>query len=401
MIRRLRLKFICVNMVLVTAMLCAIFATVLRFTARDLEAESLRAMETAAEMALLGRPGQRPGESRLPCFVLQPGPRGELIAIGSGYYDLTDEAYLRDLLGEALGREERSGVLEDYGLRFLRSGPPDRPAVVFADISGERATMENLVRTCLLIGGGAFVAFLVLSVLLARWAAGPVERAWKQQRQFVADASHELKTPLTVILTNAELLQGGDQPAEARERFAGNILTMARQMRSLVEGLLELARVEGSLREEAMETVDWSRLASEAVLPFEPVFFERGLELVCQIEENIKVQGSGERLGQVLGILLDNAAKYAVPPGTVALRLERTAGRRCLLSVASPGPALTEKQRREVFRRFVRGDAARTGGGFGLGLSIAREIVRAHRGSIWAESGGEENVFRVQLPAVK
>ena len=218
MIRRLRLKFVLMNMAFVTALLAAVFGLVLHTTRNELAQASLRALEEAA-LEHLGPvpPDRRPGEpGGIPCFVLRTGPRGELIAAGDGYYDLTDEDWLLTLLAAAREQGGREGVLEDYGLRFCRSGPPERPVLAFADLSGERQTMAALARTCLLAGSAAFLGFLAVSVLLSRWAVRPVERAWEQQRQFVADASHELKTPLTVILTNAELLREGTAGAEER-----------------------------------------------------------------------------------------------------------------------------------------------------------------------------------------
>ena len=394
MIRRLRVKLVCAVMAVVTALLCVLFATVLYFTQSGLEAESLQAMRAAA-MEPLGRGRSWEREARLPCFVLQPGPRGTLAVSGDGYGDLT-EAFLREILAQALEAGTESGVLEDHGLRFLRTGPPDRPAVVFAGLSGERRTMERLARTCLLAGGGALLACLAGSVLLSRWMTGPVEEAWKRQRQFVADASHELKTPLTVIQTNAELLGSGGDASQARYRE--NIQACARQMRKLVEGLLELARADGGMAEKAVETVDLSCLLEEAVLPFEPVFFERGLTLESAVEPGLLVRGSPEKLRQAADVLLDNAQKYTAPGGAVWVRLARQ-GRYALLSVSGPGEDLTPRQCRDVFKRFYRADPARTGdGSYGLGLSIAQETVSAHGGKIWAESGDGHNTFLIRLP---
>ena len=401
MIRRLRLKFVLMNMAFVTALLAAVFSLVLHTTRNELAQAGLRALEQAA-LEHLGpvRPDRRPGEpGRVPCFVLRTGPRGELIAAGDGYYDLTDEDWLLTLLAAAQEQGGREGVLEDYGLRFCRSGPPERPVLAFADLSGERQTMAALARTCLLAGSAAFLGFLAVSVLLSRWAVRPVARAWEQQRQFVADASHELKTPLTVILTNAELL--GDPawgPAD-RERFSRNILTMARQMRGLVESLLELARLDAGGLDAAPKLLDLSALVSDAVLPFEPVYFERGLELACRIEAGVRVRGSEARLRQLADILLDNAAKYAAPHSQVTVTLARRGGR-SLLSVSSAGAPIPAEELESIFLRFYRADKARRrDGSFGLGLSIAREIVQAHRGRIWAESGDGRNVFHAELPA--
>lgn len=400
MIRRLRLKFVLMNMAFVSVLLAAVFAVVLHNTQNQLAQASLRALEQAA-LEHLGpvRPDRRPGEpGGIPCFVLRTGPRGELIAIGDGYYDLTDEDWLLTLLAAAQERGGREGVLEDYGLRFCRSGPPERPALAFADLTGERQTMAALARTCLLAGGAAFLGFLAVSVLLSRWAVKPVERAWEQQKQFVADASHELKTPLTVILTNAELLREGTAGA-GEGPFADNILTMARQMRGLVESLLELARLDAGGLDAAPKLLDLSALVSDAVLPFEPVYFERGLELACRIEAGVRVRGSEARLRQLADILLDNAAKYAAPHSQVTVTLARRGGR-SLLSVSSAGAPIPAEELESIFLRFYRADKARRrDGSFGLGLSIAREIVQAHRGRIWAESGDGRNVFHAELPA--
>ncbi len=386
MIRRLRLKFVLMNMAFVTALLAAVFSLVLHTTRNELAQAGLRALEQAA-LEHLGpvRPDRRPGEpGRVPCFVLRTGPRGELLT----------------LLAAAQEQGGREGVLEDYGLRFCRSGPPERPVLAFADLSGERQTMAALARTCLLAGSAAFLGFLAVSVLLSRWAVRPVARAWEQQRQFVADASHELKTPLTVILTNAELLREGTAGAEER-RFTDNILTMARQMRALVESLLELARGDACPAAGAMEPVDLSRLVQEAVLPFEPVFFEAGLTLSAEIREGLRVRGVEGQLRQVAEILLDNARKYTPSGGRVTLELTRS-GRSCLLSVAGPGTPLTRQQRQDVFKRFYRADPARSReGSWGLGLSIARETVARHGGRIWADSGPEGNRFTVRLPLLR
>ncbi|MFQ7453742.1 MAG: histidine kinase dimerization/phospho-acceptor domain-containing protein [Flavonifractor plautii] len=110
-------------------------------------------------------------------------------------------------------------MLEKYNLRYYRSDAPMSRFLVFADISSERATLDGLRRTCLLIGGLSFLAFLWVSVLLSKWAVRPVERAWQQRRQFVAAASHELKTPLTVIMTNAESAPGRGGRGQAEHFF--------------------------------------------------------------------------------------------------------------------------------------------------------------------------------------
>ena len=225
-----------------------------------------------------------------------------------------------------------------------------------------------------------------------------METSWQQQRQFISDASHELKTPLTVILTNAELMQSPDYDAEAKEQFSDNILTMAKQMRGLVEDLLDLARVDNGLTRAVWERVDLSRVLSDAALPFEPLYFESGLELDSFIEPGIFVRGSADHLRRVAEILLDNARKYS-DPGHVRFCLQRQGKNQCVISVANPGAPISRDDLQNIFKRFYRADAARSrDGSYGLGLPIAQGIAGEHGGRIWASSAGGINTFYVCLP---
>ena len=148
-----------------------------------------------------------------------------------------------------------------------------------------------------------------------------------------------------------------------------------------------------------METGDFSRLVSDALLPFEPVFFERGLRLESRLEDGLAVRGFPDRLRQLAGILLDNAQKYAAPRGWAKVCLRRE-GRWLLLSVSNAGEPIPQGMLEEIFKRFRRGEPSGTEG-CGLGLSIAQGIVQTHRGRIWAESGDGVNTFHVRLPAAR
>lgn len=399
MLKKLRLKFVVINMVTVTAMLCVILGLIYHSTRVDLEQENLNMMRSIAAFPALDRPGrpdEPPEEVRLPYFTLQIEEDGTVSAFGGGYYDLSDTAFLQTLADEVGQIPGDTGVLKEYNLRFCRVVTPMGERLVFSDISSERATLDGLLRTCVLIGMLGFGAFLILSLLLARWAVRPVERAWQQQRQFVADASHELKTPLAVITTNAELLAEKEGAGAAE-----HILSTARQMRALVEDLLELARADSGGAEAPMEWVDWSALVEASVLPFEPVFFEQGLTLTARIQPGLVLWGRPDQLRQAVDILLDNAQKYALSPSTVYLHLDRTRHDRCLLMVENRAETLSPQEAEDIFKRFYRTDKARSrrgGGSFGLGLPIARQIAAAHRGRIWAESRDGWVRFYIELP---
>ena len=399
MLKQLRLKFVCIVMAIVTVMLSLVFGMVIHFMKANLEEQSIRLLRSISDNPFQqGNPGDVSEEVQLPYFTVLLSYRGQLVAKSGGYYDLSDEVTILKITRAALESGAQSGVLEEYNLRFIRSTVSTGQWLVFADISSERTALRNLTESCILIGIASMAVFLALSILLARWAVKPVEQAWDQQRQFVADASHELKTPLTVILTNAEMLQNPDTPPEAKNQFAGSILTMSHQMRGLVEGLLDLARVDnGAVKTNSVE-VNLSDLVEEEVLPFEPLYFEKGLTLSTAVEKNIHVKGSPQHLRQVLGILLDNAMKYSTPEGEVRVKLIRH-GSHCQLSVASPGENISTADLENIFKRFYRVDKARNrDGSYGLGLPIAQSIVQAHKGKIWAQSSEGVNTFFVQLP---
>lgn len=402
MLKKLRLKFVCITMTIVTVMLCVIFALVLHFTAQNLSQQSLQMLRQVAEEPLqMGRPGSRQDQILLPYFSLHFSPGGDVVISGGEYFDLSDEDFLQEILEQAAESEEDTGVLAEYDLRYYRSTSPFGASIVFADISSERQTLESLLLTCIAIGVTAFAALLVASLLLARWTVKPVEKAWTQQRQFVADASHELKTPLTVIMTNAELLASSQPEDDRRGQFVDNIQVMARQMRGLVEGLLELARVDNGAVKAAFSQVELSSLVSDTVLPFEAVFFEAGLELDSHIQPGIRVSGSAVHLCQVVEILLDNARKYSEPGSRAELHLEKTGMKDCLLSLSNRGQEIPQEELKNIFKRFYRLDKARTtGGSYGLGLAIAQSIVADHKGKIWARSENGVNTFFVTLPTL-
>ena len=185
---------------------------------------------------------------------------------------------------------------------------------------------------------------------------------------------------------------------KARAQFSASILSMANQMRGLVENLLELARVDNGTVKASMSQIDYSELIANAILPFEPLFFEQGLEIQSAIEPNIRVNGSERHLQQVTEILLDNAMKYSDSPASVRVELKRH-GLHSLLSVATPGKPISPDELKNIFKRFYRIDKARSmNRGYGLGLSIAEGIVKEHRGRIWAESRDGINTFFVELP---
>ena len=392
MLKKLRLKIILAIVLVAAVMLCAILGLFYTLTKQNLRTQSISMMQAiAADPFAPVQPEREPQQVRLPYFVLQTDAFGNLVAIGSNDYDLTDRTFLRMVAAAAQASRDAIGEIPEYSLTG---------SVIFADISSEQQTLRTLLKTGALLVALGLLAFFGLAVLLARSAVRPVEEAWRQQKQFVADASHELKTPLTVILTNTELLQSPDYDTAQKQTFLSGIDAMAKQMRALVERLLELARAENEQASRAFTPCDLSQITESSALLFEAALFERGLTLQTELEPDITVSGDERQLSQLVEIYLDNARKYA-SGGTVAVRLFRCGKNRCRLSVSNEGEALSPQALRQIFDRFSRADAARTrDGSFGLGLSIAQAIAQTHGGSVWAESDGGVNTFFAELPVL-
>ena len=395
MIKKLRIRFVIINMAIITGMLLVIFGLVIHFTNRDLDAKSDTMLQQLAQSAL--DPSNPQVDIPLPYFALTFNTRGEVMASGKTNLDITDPQFLDGLMRRIAAINRTTGFIEEYNLKYTVVTSPTLQVVAFLDVSNQQSALFSLVRNSLIIAAVALAGFAIISILLARWTVKPVEQAWNQQKQFLSDASHELKTPLTVIMSNAELLHSSENADDNQLQYSGNILSSSTQMRHLIEGMLELARADNGQIQTNFDAVNLSKLVSDAVLPFEPVFFEQDMILQSAIAPDIQVQGSTQHLRQLTDILLDNARKYSAP-GIVALHLTRQEQNQCLLSVSNPGNPIPEAELSSIFQRFYRTDTARTGGSFGLGLSIAKRIAEEHGGKIWAESNETGNCFFVLLP---
>ena len=412
MIRKLRLKFVAICMALVTAILAAVFFSVYFSMARNISDLSRQVLYRVVQEESVGGSLTRPdisiniGGDRvlLPYFTvnLWTSRRGGYTAqiTGGTYANLENTDELTAILQDCLSQNQTEGIISHYQLRYLRQDNGLYEKLAFVDMSMEQAVLRKTMGSYLFIALASLLLLLGVSILLSRWATRPVEKAWTQQRQFLSDASHELKTPLTVILSNAELLeqaQLSDKPA----RWTDNILSEAGRMHSLVEEMLTLARADNMVRTAVLTEVSLSDIAADCALAFEPVAFEAGKSLDYTLAENITVLGDGEKLRQLISVLLDNAIKYGADGGTVTLSLEKT-DRQAKLTVSNPGDPIPPEQLGHLFERFYRADDSRgEKSGFGLGLSIAQTIAAEHKGTLKAESDLASTRFIYTMPLKK
>ena len=409
MIRRLRLKFVAICMALVSVVLAVVFSSVYVTAARNMESLSRQVLHRVLQEdgnPFIGAPS-RPDASiniggervLLPYFTVNVW--GDTVYVTGGTYsDLENTEALRSILTECLTQDAQEGTIGTYQLRYLRQDNGLYQKIAFVDMSMEMAMLRRLMGAYLLIALGALLLLLGAAVVLSRWATAPVERAWRQQRQFLSDASHELKTPLTVILSNAELLEASPL-AEKPARWADNIHSEAQRMRSLVEEMLTLARADNAVQTAVLSEISLSTAAEDCALAFEPVAFEAGKPLDYQITEDVTVLGDRDKLRQLVSVLLDNAIKYGADGGTITLTLQKT-DRQARLTVSNPGEPIPADQLSHLFERFYRADDSRgEKSGFGLGLPIARTIAQEHKGALKAESDAASTRFLYTMPLKK
>lgn len=345
-------------------------------------------------------PGGGVGGVQLPYFTVRLFADGSIQLADANYIRFSSAEEAEEMIADALERGTEDGYLREYGIRFRRMSTPFYEKIAFVDTSLEQNTLRHLMRTLLLAGLGALILLTALSACLAGLAIRPVEENVLRQKRFISDASHELKTPLTVILSAAALLRE-DLPQEGDlSRFAADIEAEGQRMKELTEQLLTLSRAEDASRPGERRPLDFSDLVTDELLLFEPLAFENGRPLRDSLAGGVRVCGDGEDLRRAVDVLLDNAVKYAAEHTEIAVTLTKS-GDRAVLTVRNEAPPLTEEQRRNLFERFYRADASREGTrGFGLGLSIARAVAERHGGTLSFSQTNGTVAFSLTLPAL-
>ena len=293
----------------------------------------------------------------------------------------------------ATGRETGKVQGDQY---FRLTETDDTRRLIVLDARLEHLSAREVTRTTALVAGLACALLSAGAWLLIARMVKPVEDAFERQKQFVWDASHELKTPLAVISANAEVLAG----EIGENEVLGYIQSEVRRTDRLVQSLLTLARMDKGTVTARMERFDLSKALLGVTLPFESTVFEAGRTLEIDVPDGVFVRGDQEMLQQLAVILLSNALKYSDAGGAIRLTLTPR-GRGCQFSVYNTGQGIAPENLERIFDRFYREDLSHNGeiAGNGLGLAIARGIVDAHRGRIHAESEpGRSATFIVELP---
>ncbi|MCD8142337.1 MAG: HAMP domain-containing histidine kinase [Clostridiales bacterium] len=314
---------------------------------------------------------------------------GEPFSVDMGDGTLYTEGQLSGVAESILGTGQSQGTYGNFV--YCVAAEDGYTLVVLMDNTLVSDSFTTLFRNALLLGAVMVAALFLCAIGLARWIIRPLEESDRRQRQFLSDAGHELKTPVSVVEANAELLER----EIGENRWLSNIRSESGRMAGLVSELLTLVRAEREAPQ--MEPLDFSRLVLGGVLPFEGVAFEQGRTLEEHIDGQITIPGNPSQLSQLVSILMDNALSHSEGAGGIAIVLRQERGE-AVLTVSNPG-FIPEEDRSEIFVRFFRSDADRGGAGhYGLGLTIAQTIVEAHQGEIQVDCSHGRVAFTVRLP---
>ena len=335
---------------------------------------------------------ETPFETRY--FIVHLTENREVIEVDAEHIAALDRQMVLKQVGGILDGGRRAGYLGYYRYGVFDEADGGSTIVVldcFLQLQGA----GSVLRITLLAAGFCILTVFLLLLLLSRRVTRPFVENLERQRQFVTDASHELKTPLAIISANTGLLS--DSLGE--NRWLESTQAQVGRLDRLIQNLIELARTEETLPDEAAAPVELSQIAERAAEDFLPLAEASGKSLSIQVEPGLVLPSVEDNLSRLCSLLLDNAVKYCDEGGDIRLSLARR-GRWALLSVANPCASLDPAQLPRLFDRFYRADSSRSrgSGGYGIGLSTARAIVARHHGRLTAHLSGGVVTFTAALP---
>ena len=300
-------------------------------------------------------------------------------------YDVKIKSAVEDIVKS--GNRSGKYKIDSVSYRYKFNNSPDQKEcfLIILDRSIEISTLNRLMITFIIIGCIGLVIVFFISLFLASWAIKPIETAWNKQKQFIADASHELKTPLTVISTNTDVVLSNPYDSiKNQERWLKYIKAETLRMSKLVNELLYIAKSDTNQIKMEMSEFNISNTISSICLIFEPLVFEAGKTLVSDISSRLKYYGDEDRIKQLITILMDNSVKYSLVNSQLSVSLFQNNQGKIKFCISNKCEELSEENISKLFDRFYRVDDSRNSktGGNGLGLNIARTIAIQHGGSI-------------------
>lgn len=371
------------------------------FTRRPLELER-GSKPNYSGSSYIGNPSEANGKlKRSLSFTIRIDAEGNRIDSFSSF--AMEDTFLESARKAVITRAPGKGTidLEDNQWAYLKVADGKGYKIAFLDITFQQKNLNELIYIFLAVSSVMLVCIYFISKFFANRSIIPIKDAFEKQKQFIGDASHELKTPLAVINTNVDvLLSNGEDTISDQSKWLYYIKSETERMNKLTSDLLYLAQVDYSEVKMIFSEFNLSEAVENIILTMEAVIFEKNLSFHYNIEPGLSIMGNSEQIKQVAMILLDNAIKYTNSKGTIDLSLAKH-NNSIFLSVKNSGEGISEEHIDKIFDRFYRTDKsrARKSGGYGLGLAIAKAIVEQHKGKIHVKSIiNESTTFTVEIP---
>lgn len=289
---------------------------------------------------------------------------------------------------------KRFGSIDDYIylVRILKSG---NTVYIFVNNKEALQNSKQFFIVSIFIFLLSVIVFTIISYYLSRWMIKPSEKAIKNQKIFVANISHDLKTPITIIRANADLIENEVK----NKKSIKYIKQETEKLNHLVNEMLTLTRIDNTISKENFKSFNFGDSLFDVVLPFESIAYEKGIRFNINIDEVTDYFGDESNIQKLAEILIDNAMSYTAKGGIVDVDAYENS-KAVTLSVTNTGEPISDEKKVEIFDRFYRESKSRerTGNHYGLGLSIANTIVKKHNGKISIESKNGKNTFTVILP---
>ena len=309
-------------------------------------------------------------------FTIWVDGNGNILRENIEHISSVSEAEARNYAKRALDMGKERGWMSDY--RYKVSKTEYGRLVVFVNGETNKAMTNRLLYTVFFVLAGSFILILLLILLISKKAVKPAAESYEKQKQFVTDANHELKTPLTLILSNVDIVES----EIGKNEWLDDIRSEGERMGALINQLVALSRMDEDNANLTMTEFNLSEMASDTVSEFAGLAAEKQKNLTAAIEPFIWYHGDEGLIRRLLCILLDNAIKYCDLNGNIQVNVYAK-GRYPILTVENSYKNVEKEDLNRFFDRFYRADKARTfNGGFGVGLSIAKGIARKHKGDI-------------------
>lgn len=332
------------------------------------------------------------------CFLAVLDQQGNMTeTIQADWYDYTEEQ-VAALVAQVQKQNKQDGKYES--LQYYAQDYQKGTIISFMDCSKDQKFLRQLLFISIVVFLLMESIVFGLTMMLTKRAMQPMQISFEKQKQFISDAGHELKTPLTIISANADILQ--DEIGE--NKWLDYIRMQTERMRILVDEMMTLTKMEHSSATATAERFNLSSAVETMALPFESQAFEQQKKFEIDIQPELYFQGNPEQVRRMIGILIDNAFKYSAEHGAIRVSLKEETSSRAVLEVYNTGKGIREDEKEKIFERFYRSDSsrARATGGYGLGLSIAKSVADAHKMKIEVNSEPEHWItFTVWFPAQK